>query len=154
MSQHLPKHINPAHLCDVGSTLRGEIPLKDMLRLSDLLSNREGVVLVELRFAKDSQGFRNICGKITTSLGLECQRCLQPMSHLMYLTIKLSPVTSEAAVKQLPIDYDPLMVKNESVLVLELVEDELLLNMPIVLRHEPEKCKGFTLKSEETKKSK
>ncbi len=141
MSERLPRYINPGHLCDVGATLRGEIPLKDMLRLSDLLLNRDGVVDVELEFAKDSQGFRTICGKIATQLGLECQRCLRPMPYMMYLTVKHSPVTSEAAAKQLPIDYDPLMVKNESVVVLELVEDELLLNMPIVVRHEPEKCK-------------
>ncbi len=145
MSQRLPKHINPTHLCDVGFTLQGEIPLKEMQRLSDLLLSREGVVHLELRLSKDSQGFRTICGTISTQLGLECQRCLQPMMHMMYLPVKLSPVTSEDAAKRLPLDCDPLMVKNESVFLLELLEDELLLNMPIVVRHEPEKCKGSAL---------
>jgi len=70
-------------------------------------------------------------------LHLQCQRCLQPCAHTATLDRRFLFVADEATAAELDadVDHDVLVFARELDLH-ELVEDELLLDMPLVPRHE------------------
>lgn len=70
-------------------------------------------------------------------LHLQCQRCLQPCAHTAVLDRRFLFVADEATAAELDadVDHDVLVFARELDLH-ELVEDELLLDMPLVPRHE------------------
>lgn len=136
----LPRNIEPLHLTDIDATLQGELAVGNMPRLAALLREKEGKAVFSLKFGKDPQGFRSICGKIHAQLILECQRCLQPMAYTLDLAVKLSPMLTEKRMDSLPNDFEPLLVTEESILLSDIIEDELLLNLPLVPKHEAGVC--------------
>ncbi len=52
----------------------------------------------------------------------------------------LSPVLDEQAVKSLPVGYEPVLMLNRQIKVADMVEDELLLNLPIIALHDAGAC--------------
>ncbi|MEQ1682314.1 MAG: YceD family protein [Burkholderiaceae bacterium] len=75
--------------------------------------------------------------KAGTVVSLECQRCLQPMAVALAVERSFLFVHGEDAAAQLDADSeDDVLALTRSLDLRELVEDELLLAMPIVPRHE------------------
>jgi len=64
-----------------------------------------------------------------------CQRCLEPVSIDLDCQVSLALVESEEAASRLPDSMEPLISPDETVDLLELIEDELILALPIVPRH-------------------
>ena len=72
-----------------------------------------------------------------TAVSLECQRCLQPMAVSLAVERSFLFVHGEDAAAQLDADSeDDVLALTRSLDLRELVEDELLLAMPIVPRHD------------------
>jgi uncharacterized protein len=136
----LPNQIDPIQLADKGVTLKGRVNLAEMHRLSELICENNGVVTIDLRFGRDNQGLAYISGGIKTKFKVICQRCLQPMLLSMDLAVQLSPVDTDAKGEQLPHCYDPLLITGELISLATIVEDEVLLNFPIVPLHSPDVC--------------
>ena len=68
---------------------------------------------------------------------LSCQRCLQPFSEELSLTRRLRFVRGEAQAEALDAEIDDdVLALTRSLDLRELVEDELLLALPLVPRHE------------------
>ncbi len=114
----------------------GSVRIADMPRLVDLLADSTGSADVALRFGHDPGRRPMISGEITARLRLLCQRCLQPFDWSTTINLRVGIVTDEAAADNLPEELDPLLVANERVRLVELVEDELILGLPVVARHE------------------
>ena len=75
--------------------------------------------------------------KAATHVSLECQRCLKPVDVPLQISRNFLFVHGEDAAAQLDADSDDDVLAITRALDLrELVEDELLLAMPIVPRHE------------------
>ena len=73
----------------------------------------------------------------TTAVTLECQRCLQPMRWPLEARRRIFFVDGEDAAAALDADHDDDVLALAPTLDLpSLVEDELLLSLPIVPRHE------------------
>lgn len=140
MLQQLPELIDPLRLVDEGQTLRGQIPLSRMQRLAPLLSTTQGVIDVELEFGRDERNLPSLHGRINAQLELICQRCLQPMPLAVYVQPALGLVTSRSEADYLPESYEPLLVGPEPLSLTVIVEDELVLGLPIVPKHENEHC--------------
>ena len=138
MAKNLPQRIEPARLCDIGAKLEGHIPLKNMTRLADVLREKTGEMAVLLQFGKDKQGFRTICGKIQGQLMLTCQRCLQPFPYNVDLAVNLSPVATEKAA--LPAGFEALLVSDQPMPLVEIIEEELMLSLPIIAKHQEGEC--------------
>ncbi len=136
----LPKYIQPISMADRAETLAGNLALSSFTRLSPLLMSNEGEVSIELKFGRDVERINYLQGTITTDLCLECQRCLRPMNYPLQLTTSLSPVFTEAAAKKLPPRYEPLMLDTDQIDLITIVEDEILLAMPLVPKHEDPNC--------------
>jgi uncharacterized protein len=117
----------------------GSYPLVALERLAPLLHQTEGEVGFWLSFERNADGQRVVRGKISTQLSLICQRCLTPTYFPVEREVLLGVVENLTAADQLPIDLDPLLVEG-LVSVREIVEDELLLALPVVATHERDHC--------------
>lgn len=140
MSGRLPQTVQAGRLADAGETLQGTMHVHSMSRLADFLHDTEGEVDVELVFDVDVRRLRHVQGHLKTTINLVCQRCLQPLAWPLEVDFKLGLVTSEAAAERLPETWDPLIVDESGLVLQRLVEDELLLALPIVPMHAVGEC--------------
>jgi len=104
-----------------------------------LLSDREEVC-AELQFGIDDQGVDFVEGKIEAELQVSCQRCLAPMSLPVHTGMALAFVGSEAAANRLSGHREPLVVPATPLRLAPLIEDELILSLPMTPRHPPDAC--------------
>jgi uncharacterized protein len=135
MLDRLPEYIDPLHLADKRGTLKGQIPLRSLDRLSKMLVNDAGVVSVDLFFGREGR-LAKVEGRIETVLELECQNCLEGVKWPISCAIKLGIVSSIDQANRLPEDYEPLMVEEGKILLKNIIEDEILLILPAFPRHQ------------------
>lgn len=142
MSVKLPDRLDPVQFAERRRELQGEVSIARMARLASLVQGCDGMAGVELSFGYDMEGTAVILGRVFAHLVLRCERCLGEMEWPVDRAVSLALVMSEDEARRLPGDYDPLLVGEGSISLLELIEDELLLALPQVARHELEVCPG------------
>ena len=145
MKDRLPEHIEPLRLARSQRLMQGRLPLSRMPRLAESLEDTTGEINVELEFDVDSSGIPWIKGHLSCTLSLCCQRCMQEMLLPVDTTFKLAMIESEAEIERLGEEYEPLILDDSLVSVAELVEDELLLTLPIVPKHETQECHAVSI---------
>ena len=148
MSKQLPLHIVPLQLAGAGELLSGELGLAGMRRLVPSLHTTEGAVAVTLDFGLDPERIAFLRGHIRGKLILTCQRCMQAMDFTVDHDMSLGLVSSPAEADALPGHYEPLRVGAEPVAVSDIIEDELLLCLPLVPRHPESQCPATVQDSE------
>jgi uncharacterized protein len=124
-------------------TLKGELSIPALDRLHDRLSSTDGTVAYELTGYTDDKGKPSLHCRVRGALNLICQRCLQPMAWQVELDSDLVLVTSEdelAEGEDDPEAPDRLLAQKD-MNVQELVEDELLLGLPLAPRHPEGQCR-------------
>jgi uncharacterized protein len=142
--------IDPWSAADKGMRFEGSVPVSELGRVVDLFSGEPGEVRFRLRFYRDARKRACVEGQVNASLRLTCQRCLQPMEIEVDSSISLALVEGLDEAERLPESYDPLLVTDQGVIPLDLVEDELLLALPQVPRHDQdEHCEGSSWLSEQ-----
>jgi uncharacterized protein len=138
--ERLPVQIDPVRLAESGRVLDGKLPISTMARLCELLVDDTGDVNVRLEFGIDHEGIYFLKGRIHSRVVLECQRCLQAMVYEIDSGILLGIVDSHEAAELLPSHYEPLVVRDGPLYLKDLIEDELLLSLPIVAMHPEAEC--------------
>lgn len=149
MSKRLPVHIDPLQLAGKGELLSGDLELAGMRRLAPSLHTTEGAVEVTLEFGVDPERIPYLQGHIRGKLILTCQRCMQVMDFPVDLDMTLGLVNSPAEADTLPDHYEPLMVRSEPVALSDIIEDELLLCLPLVPKHPESQCLASAQKRKE-----
>jgi len=139
---NLPLRVDPFRFADQSLSLSGVLLIKDMPRLCSSLSSDEGDVKVDLIFGVDEEGLRYLKGHMTTCLILECQRCLESFRYEIINNFMLGIVRTEKEADRLPERYDPLLVSDLSLVLNDMVEEELIVSLPIVAMHEIDQCKA------------
>ena len=134
-----PSKIDPWRLATEGGRLEGALALAALPRLVAELNRTEGVVNIALVAGIDPHGVRCIKGVVRAGVELVCQRCLGLFQFALDVTVSLGLVHGEAEADRLPEDYEPLLVAEGTISVADLVEDELLLALPRIPRHEDER---------------
>jgi uncharacterized protein len=136
----LPRVIEPLKLVEQRATLSGDIDLKQLVRLNELATASEGVARVELVFGKDNEGIPVLTGKLEAGVVMQCQRCLEPVPVIVDSELKFGIVKNDRAAVLLPRYYDPLLLEDFELDLWDLVEEELILNLPIVASHSNGLC--------------
>lgn len=140
MSDRLPQRVAPVRLAETGGTVRGVLPIGELERLADSLHDTEGEVEVELAFGVDEIGTRHVRGHLRTVLHLSCQRCLQRMEYPLDVHFVVG-LAAPGRADDFPERYDDVVeVEGETISVPDLVEDELILSLPIVPLHAAAEC--------------
>lgn len=135
-TDHLPDHVDFRRLAARQTQLEGVVPLSALDRVCAQLTDAAGAVAVSLRFFQDDEHRSLVEGTVRGSLHMLCQRCLQSMPWAVEADFRLVAVASDAQARQLPDDCEPWVVGDEPVVLTELIEEELLLALPIVSFHE------------------
>ncbi|MCW5584298.1 MAG: DUF177 domain-containing protein [Gammaproteobacteria bacterium] len=112
-----------------------------MQRLSLNVVPSEAMVNAKLKFGVDEQGITFLTGHLETQLTLQCQRCLEPFTYEIMSHFTLGVVNTLDEANALPEQYEPALATEGNLALRELIEDEIILNLPIIPRHEPEDCK-------------
>ena len=95
----------------------------------------------EMSFAIDNQRLAVITGDAKVTVSLECQRCGKSFTHHVHTTYCFSPVKNDDQVEALPEAYEPIQVNEFGEIdLLALVEDEIILSLPVVPVHDSEHC--------------
>ncbi len=142
MPPDLPQLIEPLRLAKAGERMSGQFSLAEMQRLQTLLTDDRGELVFRLDFSVDTNGIYCITGEITATMQVLCQRCLEPLLLDVSHHVSLGIVRNSEGAKQLLSGYEPLMLVEETVTLVELVEDELILALPFSPTHVPGDCPG------------
>lgn len=143
----LPETANFVRQVELNRTLEGVYPLAKLPRLAEVLISDEGYVTVKLEFTR-SVGIASLRGKVSAKLLVECQRCLKPVEIEVSGSFKFALVHSEDEFELLPEEFEPYLIEGEEQSIIDLVEDELLLSLPMVTIHE-QACSEFMSKQNE-----
>ena len=134
IKERLPVQLEPTKFAKQRRRIQGDVAYEQMPRLSELLApdaQREQVN-VAMSFEVDEHGFVVINLSIEASLPLVCQRTLEVFYFPVKTDTCLSPIYHDSEAKKLPAHYEPLLMEEEMLRPSKMVEDELLLALPIV----------------------
>ena len=134
MLNDLPTFIDPLHLAKQGSSLQGSLAVAQMSRLHQSLCEVQGEVYIDWQFQTEQQ-WATITGSIQTQLHMLCQRCLQPVGWSIHARVALVALPHGHSEEDLPEGFEVLTLTSHPIPLLTLVEDELILALPIVVRH-------------------
>lgn len=135
INTRLPRQIDPRKFTQQGLNLDGVMPVSELSRLAEVSLDSRDEVKVALEFDVDSERHRLITGSAECVLNVTCQRCLEPVAVNLNAQLNLAIVWDEERAKQLPKTFDPLILGEGQADLYTIVEDELLLNLPMVSYH-------------------
>lgn len=139
-----PRRLDVEAFARAGSSLAGEHPLAGFERLADALmpgSELTGAVQWQLEAAwrRDHSGRERAEWRLRAQaeVPLQCQRCLGPMVEVLALDRSFAFATDEDEAARLDEESDEdMLVLSRRFDLIELLEDELILALPLVPRHE------------------
>lgn len=138
----LPRLIDPRKLASQGMLVNGEVPGRELLRLTEAVVGEPSSAVVTLTFGRDRGGQCRIDGKVDCSVTLVCQRCLMPFEVPLSTVVTVGVVDSDEKARLLASQLEPWIVAGETGDLFELIEEELLLALPMIAFHPPEQCQG------------
>lgn len=139
----LPITIDPFKSAQRRLECDGVFELSGMNRLLAACQSCSGQVKVNVKFDVDELRLVVISGKASASVALTCQRCTEDFEQALEVEFTFSPVKNPEKAAELPSYYDAIELdENGEVNLRELVEDELLLAIPLIPRHELEDCQS------------
>ena len=150
MSESLPRSLDVRALADAGTTLTGSASLDQFPRLADLAaeSHADAALLQSLGHVRWTAQFslQRVTGAVDqpglhltvdAQLPLECQRCVTPYAQALHVDREFVFAADEATAQLLDEDSDvDVLVSSRQFDLVALIEDELLMDTPIVPMHE------------------
>lgn len=125
-----------------------ECAIRDLPRIVPLLARDAGSARARFRFyrlkpaAGSASGFDGAECNVRVVLAMTCQRCLEEVQVPIDAQAELAFIDEEAQVGSVPESHDPVVMTAGRVSLAALVEEELLLAMPIVPVHaDPAECR-------------
>ena len=129
----VPEVLDAWRMVAARRAFEGVLPLSSMSRLGAALCDTEGQVRFAIEFDRDALQVPYVELRIEAALPLTCQRSLQRFLEPVQLVQRLGLIRDEAGEAALPPGYEALLVPEDGMLrPAELVEDELILAVPVV----------------------
>ncbi len=138
----VPRMLEPRKLAAQGKSIAGLIAPDNCLRLLDAVERIRSPLSVELLFYRDEQNRIRLEGKVGAEVSSVCQRCLEELNISLEADIARAVVFSDEEMRILPRELDPWMLQGEAGDIIALLEDELIVSLPIVSCHPEGEC-GF-----------
>jgi len=141
MSQDWSKLLDVGLLADDRAEIDFSIPLKEFPRVLPLLAAPDGTADGRVGFAREDRiAVAQI--RVAAQVMLLCQRCLAPLVWSVNSAGRAALVASAAEAGRLPEALETVLAPEHRISIRDLVEEELLLALPLVPRHENEECAG------------
>lgn len=125
-----------------GREISGEVPMAELPRMADLLADQEGKISYVISGYEDKEGTPLLQLTLDGTCNLRCQRCMKAMNYPIRLVSKLKLVSEDGDGSSDIEDDEADSIPAEKRLdVLALLEEELLLSLPIAPKHEEGECR-------------
>ena len=111
-------------------------------RFCGLVLGKQGEVKFSLTFSEEDQGRTLIKGNASTEVNLECQACLQNL--VVEVSCEINTIIVDALEELFDLDQDreALVATGKTVSLQDILEDELMIALPMVPRH-PHGCSQY-----------
>jgi uncharacterized protein len=133
----LPRRLDPRKLAHQGAVFSGIVPVNSLPRLQEAVATVRRVV-ADIEFGLGDQREKVVQGRVCADLDVVCQRCLEPFGAQVTSDFTLAVVWSEEDARQLPATYEPWITGEGEGDLYEVLEEELLLSLPVVSFHQEE----------------
>ena len=118
----------------------GSVPLAQLPRLAASLADTSGTLHVELQATRDGDGQGWLHGEIRGRLPLTCQRGLHAFDWDCDVALSLALVETESEEAKMLKETDAYLVEDDELPLRDLVEDEVLLALPMTPRCDDPDC--------------
>ena len=136
----IPAYVDVRKVFDQQAEFYGLVSLERLPRFTDCLATETGEVRAKLRFSVTDTGRRVILGEISVTAEVACQRCLEPVSIELADEIELAVLDDESQLESLEERWDPWIVSDPKIQLASLVEEQLMLCLPLVSYHPDPNC--------------
>ncbi len=137
MSPPGSKPLDVDRLADSKADIDFTVSLAELPRLRSRLASVAGTVSGHVHFSRES-GFVIADLTLNGTATLECQRCVESMTVPVETGARVALLLTETDMSRVPEDLEPMLAPGGRISVAELVEEELMLSLPIVPLHETE----------------
>ena len=118
-----------------GIVIGGDIELSRLARLKELLYRDQGSVRASLRFRQHVAGWLTMELEYQTTVDLVCQRCLEPFQYDIAEQIRMVLLEGASTQSGLPDAYEPVALDGDRLMPAKLIEDEIIVALPLVPKH-------------------
>ena len=138
--EQLPIRFDPQMFADHHTELHGLVAVKAMRRLLNNIFSSEPMVTTKLRFSRGLFGYPSAMGEAHAKVTMRCERCLDHVDISLnpQIEVLIKPIEDRLPNETESTEESPDFHEYEGNLLTlsELIEEELLLAMPLVPRHE------------------
>ncbi len=131
----LPARFDPQIMADRNLVLAGQVSACSMLRIKSVAVSMQPAVTVSLHFSRGMHGYCMVEGNIVYALGLCCERCLDEVEVFLNPAVKLIMKPESGTFGGNTEGYDLYEYGDKTLELESLVEDELLLMLPMAPKH-------------------
>lgn len=135
MNKTLQIEIDPYLCADQRRVFSGKLMYQEMSRIHNDIDESTPDVQVDIEFAREGK-FIVVTGRIQGYLVLQCAACLEALHFPIDIDVRLAVINDEALVTLIPKGFEPKIFDGEKLVLSELIEDELVLAMPDIARHD------------------
>ncbi len=132
MSAAFPETVDAWRMVASTRHFHGSLPIAALPRLCESLANPAGQLRYELEFGRDGLGVAFLAMRVEGALSLICQRTLEAFEWPVSMSAQLGLIRHEADESGLPPGYEALLVGEGELRLSDVIEDELMLALPIV----------------------
>lgn len=133
MSDKLPQRIDPIRAAEQGLVLRGRVPVRQLPRLFEVVVAEGDPIEVEFRFERDIDRRPFVALDCRAELLLRCERCLGEVRFELDQRQRLELI--DGSVGTVEPGPESLVVGEDGLYLRDLLEDEVLLALPLIPRH-------------------
>ncbi len=140
--------IDPLDFVQNAGTHHGKIPVDALARLHGFLFDKEGELIYQISGQFDKHEKPSLHLEIKGKIHLSCQRCLGRLSHTVDLQTFLVLVKTEVELDQADEDDTAdAILATPDMDVVSLIEEEIILSLPISSCHTDSECSVQELES-------
>lgn len=137
----IPKQVPATAALAQKQRFSGRLSLASLPRLAAAVM--EGEVVADLQLSRIG-GYPSLSGSLEGQLGLRCQNCEASYAWELEVAVNLRLVFSEDEERAVMESAEPVLVENDSLPVREIIEDEVLLALPMLSRCKTCQNSGLT----------
>ena len=136
-AKKLPKKINFFNFAKKEVKLNGDFKVSELSRLSEIASNKNDKVEVDLSFRLENGRISCVEGIIKSILVLDCQRCLDSLQVDLKVPFNIAFARNEFQADSLDDKFEIYLIGDDEELeTKDLITDEILLSIPMAPSHD------------------
>ena len=137
------RRVDVFQLSRTGGEASGTVDARQLPRLADqALDDRPSTIRYRIQGTKDGRGRPALDIAVEGEVHVACQRCLQPMTLPLARRTLLVVASTQAELEAWDRDEQEVALADHPASAADLVEDEVLLTLPLSPRHESGECAG------------